>query len=360
MERVRVGIVGIGDISGIYLENLTTLFKENIEIVGICDLIRSKAENAAQKYEVGKIYEDMYQLFADEQVEIVLNLTRPYEHYGVTKAALLAGKHVYSEKPLGATFEEGKELVEIAAQKQLQIGGAPDTFLGAGLQTCRKLIEDGYIGTPVGASAFMVCRGHETWHPDPEFYYKHGGGPMMDMGPYYITALVNLLGGIKQVSGMAKISFPERKITSSPHNGEIIKVDVPTYITGMMQFESGAVGTIFTTFDAYKAEMPCIEIYGSDGTLSVPDPNTFGGPIRIYRPSKGEFLEFPLVFDYPQNSRGLGLSDMAKAIRTGDQARASSNLTYHVLEVMTGFERSSTAGTHIAIASVFEKTPAMI
>ncbi|MGL4736403.1 MAG: Gfo/Idh/MocA family protein [Cellulosilyticaceae bacterium] len=359
MERVRVGIVGIGDISGIYLENITHLYQDTLEIVGICDLVREKAERASEKYGIETIYEDMHALFADERIEIVLNLTRPYEHFEVSKAALLAGKNVYSEKPLGATFEEGQALVALAAEKQLRMGGAPDTFLGAGIQTCRKLIEDGYIGTPVGASAFMVCRGHETWHPDPEFYYKHGGGPMMDMGPYYISALVTLLGGIKQVSGMAKISFPERKITSNPHAGEVIKVDVPTYVAGMMQFESGAVGTIFTTFDAYKAEMPCIEIYGSEGTLSVPDPNTFGGPIRIYRPSKGEFLEFPLVFDYPQNSRGLGLSDMAIAIRTGEQARASSNLTYHVLEVMTGFERSSEAGEHIAITSVFEKTPLM-
>lgn len=355
MERVRVGIVGVGDISGIYLENLTTLFGDTIEIIGLCDLIREKAERASQKYNIGKIYENMYELFADESIEVVLNLTRPYEHFEVTKAALLAGKHVYSEKPLGATFEEGSELVALAAEKQLQIGGAPDTFLGAGIQTCCKLIEDGYIGTPVGASAFMVCRGHETWHPDPEFYYKHGGGPMLDMGPYYVTALVNLLGGIKQVSGMTKISFPERKITSKPHYGEVIKVDVPTYVTGMMQFENGAIGTIFTTFDAYKAEMPFIEIYGSEGTLSVPDPNTFGGPIRIYRPSKGEFLEFPVVFDYAHNSRGLGLKDMAEAIRTGKKARASSNLTYHVLEVMTGFERSSESGKHIVIESVFDK-----
>lgn len=359
MERVKIGIVGIGDISGIYLENLTTRFQDAIEIVGVCDLVREKAERAVEKYQIPNLYETMYDLFADESIEIVLNLTRPYEHFEVSKAALLAGKNVYSEKPLGATFEEGKELVGIAQERQLSIGGAPDTFLGAGIQTCRKLIEDGYIGTPVGASAFMVCRGHESWHPDPEFYYKHGGGPMMDMGPYYISALVNLLGGVKEVSGMAKISFPQRKITSKPHYGEIIDVDVPTYVTGMMRFESGAVGTVFTTFDAYTAEVPFIEIYGSEGTLSVPDPNTFGGPIRIYRPSKGQFLEFPLVFDYAENSRGLGLRDMAEALRKGERPRASSNLTYHVLEIMTGFERSSKASRHVEIESVFKPTPLM-
>lgn len=357
MERVRIGIVGIGDISGIYLDILTKRFKDAIEIVGVCDLVREKAERAVEKYNIPKLYETMYDLFADESIELVLNLTRPYEHFEVSKAALLAGKHVYSEKPLGATFEEGKELVKIAEEQNLRIGGAPDTFLGGGIQTCRKLIEDGYIGMPVGASAFMVCRGHESWHPDPEFYYKHGGGPMMDMGPYYISALVNLLGGIKQVSGMTKISFPQRKITSQPHCGEIVDVDVPTYVTGMMAFESGVIGTIFTTFDVYKAEVPHIEIYGSEGTLSVPDPNTFGGPIRLYRPSKGEFLEFPIVFDYVDNSRGLGLFEMAQALRKGEKAKTSSNLTYHVLEVMTGFERSANMGEHVTIESVFELLP---
>lgn len=359
MKTVKIGIVGVGDISGIYLKNITTLFKE-IEVIGVCDLVRSKAEKAIETYGIPKLYEDMYELFADDEVDIVLNLTRPYEHFDVSKAALLAGKHVYSEKPLAATLAEGTELVQLAEEKNLLIGGAPDTFMGAGIQTCRKLIEDGYIGTPVGASAFMVCRGHESWHPDPEFYYKHGGGPMFDMGPYYISALVNLLGSIKQVSGMSKISFPQRMITSQPHNGEMINVDVPTYVTGMMQFECGALGTIFTTFDAYKAEMPCIEIYGSEGTLSVPDPNTFEGPIRIYRPSKGEFLEFPLTFNYSDNSRSLGLADMAKAIRCNRRFRASSNLTYHVLEVMSSFQTSSEQGIHVPITSQFVPTPLMV
>lgn len=359
MKKIKVGMVGVGVISGIYLENITKVFKD-IEIVGVCDLIKEKAEKAVKEYQIPKIYDTMYDLFADEEIDIVLNLTRPYEHFEVTEAALLAGKHVYSEKPLGATLEEGQKLVALAEEKGLLIGGAPDTFLGAGIQTCRKLIEDGYIGTPVGASAFMVCRGHESWHTDPEFYYKFGGGPMLDMGPYYLTALTNLLGGVKKVSGMSKVSFDQRTITSEPLNGTIIDVDVPTYVTGMMEFYNGAIGTIFTTFDVYQAQMPRIEIYGSAGTLSVPDPNTFGGPVLLYRPGSKEFKEIPLVFDYADNSRGLGLADMAKAIQENRKPRANSDQTLHVLEIMESFQMSSDQGKHIEIQSEFEKSEPMV
>ncbi len=347
---VKIGIVGIGAISGIYLENITHVFKE-IEIIGVCDLVRERAEKAVEKYQIPKLYEDMHELFSDKEVDIVLNLTRPYEHFEVTSAAIKAGKHVYSEKPLGATYEEGIKLVQMAKEAGVEIGGAPDTFLGAGIQTCRKLIDDGFIGTPVGASAFMVCRGHETWHPDPEFYYKFGGGPMLDMGPYYLTALVNLLGPIVKTTGFVKKSFPKRTITSEPFNGKVIDVDVPTYITGIMEFEQGAIGSIFTTFDAYRAEVPRIEIYGSEGTLSVPDPNTFGGPVRLFRAEEKEFKDMPLMFGYAENSRGLGLADMAKAIEMKRLHRANRDVTMHVLEVMTSFAKSCETGQHIRIGT---------
>ena len=206
----------------------------------------------------------------------------------------------------------------------------------------------------------MMCHGHETWHPDPAFYYQFGGGPMLDMGPYYITALVNLLGPVAAVSGAAKASFPTRTITSQPHHGTVVKVEVPTYITGLMQFASGAAGTIITTFDVYAAQLPVIEIYGAEGTLSVPDPNTFGGPVRLYRPERGEFLEFPLTFGYPENSRGLGLADMAKALQTNRAARAGVDLTFHVLEVMTGFTRASDTGGSIEMTSAPARPAPMI
>ena len=321
--------------------------------------MREKAERAVEKYKIPKLYNDMYELFADDEVDLVLNLTRPYEHFGVSSEALKAGKPVYSEKPLAATLEEGKELVRLAEEKGLFLGGAPDTFLGAGIQTCRKLIDGGFIGEPVGAAAFMICRGHESWHPDPAFYYKHGGGPMMDMGPYYITALINLLGGVKTVAGMTKASFPTRTITSEPLNGTLVDVEVPTYVTGLMQFENGATGTIFTTFDVHYDTQARLEIYGSKGTLIVPDPNCFGGPIRLLRPEQGEYKEMPLLFHYQENSRGLGLADAAKAIAEGRDPRAGYQQTYHVLEVMQSFQKSSEEGRFVEIESKFERKAPM-
>jgi predicted dehydrogenase len=344
----KIGLVGCGAISGIYLQNITKVFK-GVEFAGACDLIGERADKAVEEYGLPRKYNDMHELFSDPDVDIVLNLTRPYEHFDVTMAAMKAGKHVYTEKSLGATWEEGEELVAFAKEKRLLICGAPDTFLGAGIQTCRKLIDDGFIGAPLGASAFFTCRGHERWHPDPEFYYKRGGGPMLDMGPYYVTALVSLLGPVSEVSGMSKITFPTRTITSEPHYGINIDVDVPTHVTGMMRFESGVMGTIFTSFDVHAAQMPRIEIYGSEGTLSVPDPNTFGGPVMLYRASKKEFLEVPLLFDYPANSRGLGVADMAAALENGRDPRCSLPLIHHAIEILTGYQRSSDSGRNVKI-----------
>ncbi len=354
MKTVKAAMIGVGAISGIYLENITKVFKE-LELIGVCDLVRERAEAAQEKYQIKKLYETMEDAFADPEVEIVINLTRPYEHYEVTRAALLAGKHVYSEKPLGASFEEGKKLVALAQEKRLMLGGAPDTFLGSGIQTCRKLIDDGFIGEPIGAAAFMICHGHETWHPDPEFYYKYGGGPMLDMGPYYVTALVNLIGGVSGVTGVTKTSFPQRTITSQPKSGTVVDVDVPTYITGILHFDNGAVGTIFTTFDVYYDTQARLEIYGTKGTLVVPDPNHFGGPIKLLRPEDGSYKEMPLLFDYKENSRGVGIADMAKALQTGRDCRASYRQTYHVLEILTSFEKSSNEKKYIPLETHFER-----
>ncbi len=356
--KVKVAMIGVGAISGIYLENITKVFTE-LELVGVCDLIRERAEQAREKYGIQKLYETMHEAFADPEVDIVLNLTRPYEHYEVTSAALLAGKHVYSEKPLGASYEEGAKLVALAREKNRMLGGAPDTFLGAGIQTCRRLIDDGFIGEPIGAAAFMICHGHETWHPDPEFYYKYGGGPMMDMGPYYVTALVNLIGGVKGVTGVTKTSFPQRTITSQPKSGTIVDVEVPTYVTGILSFDNGAVGTIFTTFDVHYNQQARLEIYGTKGTLLVPDPNTFGGSIKLLRPEDGEYREMPLMYDYRENSRGLGLADMAKALQTGRDYRAGYPLTQHVLEILTSFEKSSAEGRYLPLETRYERAMPM-
>jgi len=367
MKKPRIGIVGCGAISGIYLQNLAQVFTE-VELAGVCDLIPHREDDALtafgnfvgpdSDYKPVK-YKDMHEMFADQSIDIVLNLTRPYEHYEVSMAAIAAGKHVYSEKPLGATLEEGTEIQAAAKAKGLYLGGAPDTFLGAGIQTCRKLIDDGYIGKPVAATAFFACRGHESWHPDPEFYYQFGGGPLMDMGPYYITALVNLIGPVKTVSGMAKKTFPTRRITSQPHYGTIVDVDVATHVASQLEFASGAVATMIKSFDIHAHRLPILEVYGTEGTLSVPDPNTFGGPVMLYRPEGKTFMEIPLTFGYEENSRALGLADMAKAIQTGRKARAGVDLTYHVLEVMTGISKSAESGKHIDISTQPERPAPM-
>ena len=357
MKKMKIGFVGVGDISSIYLENLTGLFRE-VEIAGICDLVREKAERAAAKYGIARIYKDMYELFGDPEVDIVLNITRPDEHYEVSKAALLAGKHVYSEKPLASTLEKGAELVALAKEKGLYLGGAPDTFLGAAVQTAREMIDSGAIGQIVSAAGYMKCRGHETWHPDPEFYYKRGGGPMLDMGPYYVTAMVNLFGSVNWVTSMSRTTYPERMITSEPKYGQIIKVDVPTHVSGIMEFENGAIGTLTTSFDVYPAgSCDFIEVYGSEGSMIVPDPNNFSGKIKIR--GKGDWEERDLTFDYSRNSRGLGLCDMANAVRDGRVARANCGLTYHALEVMLALANAEHRREHIRIGSRYERTAPM-
>ena len=355
---VKVAMIGVGAISGIYLKNITETFHE-LELIGVCDLVRERAEKAQAEYHIPKLYETMHDAFADPEVQIVLNLTRPIEHYEVTKAALQSGKHVYSEKPLGADLEEGKALVKLAQENGLYLGGAPDTFLGAGLQTCRRIIDDGIIGDVIGAAAFMICRGHESWHPDPEFYYKRGGGPMMDMGPYYVTALVNLVGGVKAVIGVTKSTYSTRLVTSAPKRGQVVTVDVPTYVTGTMEFENGAVGTIFTTFDVHYPAQARLEIYGTQGTLFVPDPNYFGGPISLYTPEDKAVKEFPLLYDYKENSRGLGLADMANALLNGREARADYKQTLHVLEILTAFEKSSDVHGRVELGTQFKRCMSM-
>ncbi|HEX6972068.1 MAG TPA: Gfo/Idh/MocA family oxidoreductase [Limnochordia bacterium] len=348
---VKVGLIGCGTISKTYFEASRRF--ESFEIVACADLIPERTAARAAAY--GGRALPVEDLLADPEIEVVLNLTIPRAHAEVARAALEAGKSVYNEKPLAVTREDGRELLRIAAARGLLVGGAPDTFLGAGIQTCRKLIDDGAIGVPVAATAFMMSHGHESWHPDPAFYYQLGGGPMFDMGPYYLTALVNLIGPIRRVTGSTRITFPERTITSRPKAGEVIRVEVDTHVAGIMDFSNGAIGTIVTSFDVWAARVPHIEIYGSEGTLSVPDPNTFGGPVRLRRAGSSEWTEVPLTHPHAQNSRGLGLADMAYSLRSGRAHRASGKLAYHVLDVMHAFHDASREGRHITLESSCER-----
>lgn len=350
IDKVKVGIVGCGNISDIYLKNLCTVFK-NVEVTAVADLIEERAEAKAAQFGVRALAPK--ELLRDKEIEIVVNLTIPKAHYEVALAAINAGKSVHNEKPLTLTRREGMALLAKAKSKRVLVGAAPDTFMGAGLQTCRKLLDKGVIGKPVAATAFMLCPGHETWHPDPEFYYQVGGGPMFDMGPYYLTALIHLLGPVKRVTGATRISFPKRTITSKPKYGKVIKVEVPTHVAGLMDFASGAIGTIVTSFDVRAHGLPHIEIYGAKGSMRVPDPNGFGGKVEI-NTGKG-WTEMPLTHKYAENSRGIGVADMAAALRSGRKHRASGKMAYHVLDIMHAFHDSSKTGKHVQLKSACER-----
>lgn len=316
-----------------------------LEIAACADMDRAAAEKKAAEFGVLRVL-GVEELLADEAIDLVLNLTVPKAHAPVTLAALEAGKHVYLEKPLAVTREDGLAILRLAKKKKLQVGCAPDTFLGWGLQTARKAIDDGAIGKPVAFQAYMMCPGHEHWHPNPEFYYERGGGPMLDMGPYYLTALLNCLGSVKRVMGMASVAIEERTISSSPKRGKKIKVETPDHVTGLIEFEQGAVGTIVTSFATrfaqYDGKNP-ITIFGTDGTLLVPDPNGFGGPVKLRKKEDADFVELPAMFAH-QYERSVGLAEMALAIRDGRTARAGGEQAMAVLDLMLGFLDSSESG----------------
>jgi len=297
-------------------------------------------------------------LIASDDVDIVLNLTIPNAHAPVNIQALEAGKHAYCEKPLGLTMDEGHRQVEKAREMGLRLGCAPDTFLGGGGQTARKLLEDGVIGRPLSAVAFLAGRGMETWHPAPEFYYKPGGGPVMDMGPYYFTALINMLGPVTHVSGMTKMGFEQRTITSEPLKGQVIDVEVNTHATGALRFANDVIATTIMSFDVQGHNLPRLEIYGTEGTLSVPDPNTFKGPVKLLRAGQTEWEDMPLTHR-ADVGRGIGVADLAGGVREDRPHRASGDLALHVLEIMTAFDRASAAGRTIALETTCER-PAVL
>jgi predicted dehydrogenase len=343
MRKVRIGVIGCGAISGAYLGMAKNF--PIVEIAACADIDIDRARTKAKEFGVAKAC-SADDLLADPSLELVLNLTVPKAHVPVSLAALEAGKHAYAEKPLGIDREEGRRVIELAKSRRLQVGCAPDTFMGAGIQTARKLIDDGAIGRPVAFTAFMMGRGHESWHPSPEFYYESGGGPMFDMGPYYLTALLQMLGPVKRLTGAATIAIPQRTITSKPKSGQKIRVQTPDHICGTMEFENGCTGVIIQTFathhSQYDQKQP-ITIYGTDGTLKVPDPNTFDGPVSLATAADKEFHIVPPLFPTGYG-RGIGLADMAYAIRSGRPFRASGDQAFLVLDLMAGFLDSARTG----------------
>jgi predicted dehydrogenase len=352
MAKVKVGIIGCGVISEIYLKAGQKF--DILDIVACADLDIARAQARAEEFHIPKFC-TVDELLSDPEIEIVVNLTIPNAHAEIHLKALEAGKHTYGEKPLAVNLEDGEKILSLANRKGLLVGSAPDTFLGAGIQTCRKLIDDGWIGRPVAATAFMMKHGPESWHPNPDFFYQAGGGPMFDMGPYYLTALINLIGPVRRVTGSTSISFPERTITNELNYGTKIPVEVPTHVAGVLDFANGAVGTIITSFDVWATQLPRIEIYGTTGTLIVPDPNTFGGPIYVKRQNQTNFIEIPLMHQFAENSRGIGVVDMAYSILNGKPHRANGQMAYHVLELMHGFHIASNEGRHYEVKSTCDK-----
>lgn len=352
---MQIGVVGCGAISGVYFQNLKRF---GLKAVACSDIDPAKASFAAEKYGVPKVL-STEDLLRDPDVDVVLNLTVPKAHHEINMAAIRAGKHVYVEKPLAVERDEGKQLLQEATERDLRVGCAPDTVLGAGIQTGRKLVDDGEIGTPVGAHAFMLCPGHESWHPSPEFYYERGGGPMFDMGPYYLSALVTLFGGIESVAASARVTFPTRTIGSEPKRGKTFDVETPTHISGILNFENGAVGVVTTSFDVQRTTLPCIEVYGSEGSIFVPDPNNFSGTVRLFKKGSDNWRDVLLSHPYAENSRGLGVLDLVESIRENRPNRASGAMAFHVLDAMHACLESSESGRAIKLEGLARRDDAM-
>ena len=358
MKKTGIGIVGCGMISGAYFKAAQRF--RNITVVGCCDTIADKAEEKAAEFNCRAM--SLEELINHPEVEIVLNLTPPREHCKVLTMALNAGKHAYTEKPFGVDADEVNAVCELAAAKGLRLGCAPDTFLGGGLQTARKLIDDNWIGKVLSGTAIVQGRGPEKWGHAP-FFYDKGAGPMLDLGPYYVTALVSILGAAKSVTAVTAKGSEYRTFGDTvalqyqdkykPFDRYPVNVD--THQTGIIEFASGAVITMIASFDVFKHKHNPIELYGSEGSLIVPDPNTFGGDVKVFRPGMEDFQIVPKPFIYTENSRSIGIADMAKAIVDGRPHRASCELARHVIEIMFAFERSGIEGRKIAIKSSCER-----
>jgi predicted dehydrogenase len=330
-RRIGVGVVGCGNICGLYLRTLQRF--RGIELRACSDLDMDLAREQAEFFGIRKACETEA-LLRDPEISIVVNITPPSAHAPVAEKALQAGKSVYNEKPVAITREEARRLLGLAKEKGLRLGAAPDTFLGGGMQTMRKLIDEGLIGEPVAATAYMMSRGPESWHPGPEFLYRVGGGPLLDMGPYAVGCLVNLLGPVRCVTGMARTTFPERTIGSGPRAGRKVRVETPTLVMATLEFVSGALGDLITSFDTWPGKLPRLEVYGTEGTLNGPSPALFGGEIEHSPLGKKEWHPIPLGFAYTEKLRGLGVADMAAALRSGRPHRASAEFAFHVLDVL--------------------------
>jgi predicted dehydrogenase len=363
MEPTILGIIGCGNISNAYLRGAAR--SQLVRVKSVADIRVGAAVAKARDYGVDAVAVDA--LLADPDIEIVVNLTVPAAHAPLSLQIIEAGKHVYLEKPLATRFAEAKPVMQAAVATSLRVGCAPDTFLGAAHQASRWAIDTGRIGVPVAGAAALLSHGMEHWHPNPAFFYQHGGGPIHDIGPYYVTQLVNLLGPVSRVTAEISTAFKTRTITSEPLTGQTIAVEVPTTVNGALTFANGANVTLSHSWDVWKHRRVPLEIYGSEGSLLVPDPNFFGGEPMIAR-RDGDWMPLDIgahPFGIPNRTtrtgaqvadyRIIGLLDMAAAIRAGRPHRVNGTLALHVLEVLDAFERSALEGRHIAMATRCER-----
>ncbi len=367
MEPMKAGLIGCGNISDTYLQMAPRF--AGLDIVACADIMPEAAAAKAAEYNVAA--KDVAAMLADPEIELLINLTVPNAHAEVTQRALDAGKHVYSEKPLAATFAGARQIAETAARTGRRVGCAPDTFLGGGHQRARRLVDDGVIGRPVGATALFLSPGMESWHPNPDFFFKPGGGPVLDVGPYYIAALVNLMGPVRRVTSSATISHPERTITSEPLKGTKIQVEVPTHVSGTLEFHSGALAAFMASWDVQRHAHNPIEIYGTAASLIVPDPNFFGGDCKVGRSGSEWESVGPdgLAFAEPNwttsretkvaNHRIIGALDMAYAIRADRPHRANLEFALHTLEIIEALATSAQRHTHVDVESTCERPAAV-
>ncbi|NEA98722.1 Gfo/Idh/MocA family oxidoreductase [Streptomyces sp. SID13726] len=346
-EPHRVGVVGLGVISRAYLDTLVG--RTAVRVTAVADLDASRSAAVAAELP-GVRALSVAELLSDPDVDTVLNLTVPAAHAEIALGAVAHGKHVYGEKPLAAELTDAHAVLEAAAKAAVRVGCAPDTVLGTGVQTARAAVEAGSVGRPLFASAVMVTPGHERWHPHPDFYYVPGGGPLLDMGPYYLSSLVHLLGPVRAVIGASSRLRSERVIGSGPRAGERIPVEVDSHVSGVLEHEGGALTTLTTSFDGVATTAAPIEVHGETGTLTVPDPNTFDGDVRLLELGGTEWRTLPPSAGYAGAARGVGLLDFVAA--DGDRApRASGELALHVLETMTALLRSSAEGRRIELST---------
>ena len=345
----RVGVVGLGFISRAYLGTLA--HHPGVTIAAVADLDETRAAEAAASLPAARALPVPDLLTSD--IQTVLNLTVPAAHASVALGAISHGLHVYGEKPLAASLEAARSMVSQASSAGVTIGCAPDTVLGTGIQTARSAIESGLIGRPVAASATMVTPGHERWHPNPDFYYLPGGGPLFDMGPYYLSALVHLLGPIASVTGASRRPRDTRVIATGPRAGSSVPVSVDTHVTGVLEHTNGALTTITTSFDAVRTTAAPIEVHGETGTLAVPDPNGFDGEVRLFTLGGSDWQSLAPSAGYAGAARGIGLLDQI----TQDVPRAGGAMALHVLEAMTALLESAASGRRVALTSTAEIPP---